>query len=41
MAFVALLVGIGFLVIGFLNHLFYDRSYIAGPAEMSISVCAR
>ena len=26
--------------IGFLNDLFYDRSYIAGLGELSISVCA-
>jgi len=26
--------------IGFFNDLFYDRSYIAGLGELSISVCA-
>jgi DNA invertase Pin-like site-specific DNA recombinase len=25
--------------IGFLNHLFYGRSYSAGPGELSILVC--
>jgi hypothetical protein len=26
--------------VGILNDLFYDRSYIAGLGELSISVCA-
>ena len=31
---------VGLAWIGFLNDVFYDRSYIAGLGELSISVCA-